>query len=184
MLFSRISARHGVCRCHYVRTDKSDHRACARMRDMRLDESWTGRIWDHHTCSLLVDRVTANWFRCVLLAPCTSRSFTDLTGLWKAGVPMVLLRCRAALHKAAHVLWHVWNFEWTCWCYFILFLILSFKEWRPALFLIYISDLPNNINSTVWLFADDYVLYRDINKQSDPQELQEYLDELPCWEQD
>ena len=51
-------------------------------------------------------------------------------------------------------------------------------------FLIYISDLPNNINSTVWLFADDYVLYRDINKQSDPQELQEYLDELPCWEQD
>ena len=32
-----------------VRTDKSDHCACARMRDMRLDESWTGRIWDHHT---------------------------------------------------------------------------------------------------------------------------------------
>ena len=32
-----------------VRTDKSDHCACARMRDMRLDESWTGRIWDHHS---------------------------------------------------------------------------------------------------------------------------------------
>ena len=29
-----------------VRTYKSDHCACARMRDMRLDESWTGRIWD------------------------------------------------------------------------------------------------------------------------------------------
>ena len=23
--------------------------ACARMRDMRLNESWTGRIWDHHS---------------------------------------------------------------------------------------------------------------------------------------
>ena len=32
-----------------VRTDKSDHCACARMRDMRLDESWTGRIWDHNS---------------------------------------------------------------------------------------------------------------------------------------
>ena len=32
-----------------VRTDKSDHCACARMRDMRLDESWTGWIWDHHS---------------------------------------------------------------------------------------------------------------------------------------
>ena len=32
-----------------VRTDKSDHCACARMRDMRLDEAWTGRIWDHHS---------------------------------------------------------------------------------------------------------------------------------------
>ena len=58
------------------------------------------------------------------------------------------------------------------------------KIQRMTAFLIYISDLPNNINSTVWLFADDYFLYRDINKQSDPQELQEYLDELPCWEQD
>ena len=32
-----------------VRIDKSVHCACARMRDMRLDESWTGRIWDHHS---------------------------------------------------------------------------------------------------------------------------------------
>ena len=42
---------HYVCRfttLERVRTDKSDNCACARMRDMRLDESWTGRIWDHH----------------------------------------------------------------------------------------------------------------------------------------
>ena len=32
-----------------VRTDKSIHCACARMRDMRYDESWTGRKWDHHS---------------------------------------------------------------------------------------------------------------------------------------
>ena len=37
-----------------VRTDKSDHCACARMRDMRLDESWTGRIWDHHSGATII----------------------------------------------------------------------------------------------------------------------------------
>ena len=32
----------------------------------------------------------------------------------------------------------------------------------PILFLIFINDLPDNINSTVRLFADDCVLYRNI----------------------
>ena len=32
-----------------VRTDKSNHCACTHMRDMRLDEFWTGRVWDHHS---------------------------------------------------------------------------------------------------------------------------------------
>jgi len=33
----------------YVRTDKSGHCACARMRCMRLAESEPGRIWAHVT---------------------------------------------------------------------------------------------------------------------------------------
>ena len=54
----------------------------------------------------------------------------------------------------------------------------------PLLFLIYINDLPNNIHSTVRLFADDCVLYREINNQLDSQELQKDLDELTKWEHD
>ena len=50
----------------------------------------------------------------------------------------------------------------------------------PLLFLIYINDLPNNIHSTVRLFADDCVLYGEINNQ----ELQKDLDELIKWEHD
>ena len=48
----------------------------------------------------------------------------------------------------------------------------------PLLLLIYINNLPNNIHSTVRLFADDCVLYREINNQLDSQELQKDLHEL------
>ena len=54
----------------------------------------------------------------------------------------------------------------------------------PLLFLIYINDLPNTIHSTVPLFAEDCVLYREINNQLDSQELQKDLDELTKWEHD
>ena len=54
----------------------------------------------------------------------------------------------------------------------------------PLLFLIYISNLPGNIHSTVRLFADDCVLYREINNQLDSAELQKDLDELTKWEHD
>ena len=37
----------------------------------------------------------------------------------------------------------------------------------PILVLIFINDLPDNINSTVRLFADDYVLYRNIRGSED-----------------
>ena len=48
----------------------------------------------------------------------------------------------------------------------------------PILFLIFINDLPDNINSTVHLFADDCVLYRNIRRSEDQQILQDDLNKL------
>ena len=53
----------------------------------------------------------------------------------------------------------------------------------PVLFLIFI-DLPDNIRSSVCLFADDCVLYRNINSLTDCQILQEDLNSLAQWETD
>ena len=50
------------------------------------------------------------------------------------------------------------------------------------LFLIFIYDLPDNINSTVRLFADDCVLYRNIRSE-DQQILQDDLNKLAQWEE-
>ena len=54
----------------------------------------------------------------------------------------------------------------------------------PILFLIFINDLPDNIRSSVRLFADDCVLYRNINSLTDCQILQEDLISLAQWETD
>ena len=48
----------------------------------------------------------------------------------------------------------------------------------------YINDLPNNINSSVRLFADDCVLYRQIQNQFDSEALQQDLNTLCKWEKD
>ena len=48
----------------------------------------------------------------------------------------------------------------------------------PILFLIFINDLPDNINSTVRLFADDCVLYRNIRGSEDQQLLQDDLEKI------
>ncbi|MES9904902.1 MAG: reverse transcriptase family protein [Sedimenticola sp.] len=53
----------------------------------------------------------------------------------------------------------------------------------PVLFLLYINDLPDNINSSVRLFADDCVLYRNIHTDSDCQALQDDIDKLAKWEE-
>ena len=53
----------------------------------------------------------------------------------------------------------------------------------PILFLVYINDLPECIsNSTVWLFADDCFLYRQIDSTADCLKLQDDLNALQHWE--
>ena len=52
----------------------------------------------------------------------------------------------------------------------------------PVLFLIFINDLPDNIRSSVRLFADNCVLYRNIHSRQDCLTLQEDLTSLGQWE--
>ena len=54
----------------------------------------------------------------------------------------------------------------------------------PFLFLIFINDLLDNIRSSVRLFADDCVLYRNIHSLQDCLALQEDLTSLGQWEAD
>ena len=53
-----------------------------------------------------------------------------------------------------------------------------------VLFLIFINDLPDNIRSSVCLFADDCVMYMNINSLQDCLILQEDLTSLGQWEVD
>jgi hypothetical protein len=51
-----------------------------------------------------------------------------------------------------------------------------------ALFLVYINDLPDSLNSTPRLFADDCMLYRVIESEEDAEILQKDLEKLESWE--
>ena len=51
---------------------------------------------------------------------------------------------------------------------------------KPSLFLFYINDMPDGIQSTVRLFADDTIAYVTIS--SDAANLQQDLDKLAEWE--
>ena len=54
----------------------------------------------------------------------------------------------------------------------------------PVLFLIFINDLPDNIRSSVRIFAEYCVLYRNIKSPIDCQSLQDDLNSLAQWETD
>ena len=62
--------------------------------------------------------------------------------------------------------------------------VLQGSVFAPILFLCYINDLPNQVSSTVRLFADDCLLYRNINTTHDAETLQEDIDKLQTWEAD
>ena len=51
----------------------------------------------------------------------------------------------------------------------------------PTLFLIYINDITDGLNSPMRLFADDSVIYRDIHSQTDVVTLQEDLNMVYHW---
>lgn len=52
----------------------------------------------------------------------------------------------------------------------------------PLLFLLYINDLPENIQSQVRLFADDTAVYLTVRNKNDTSILQDDLDTLQKWE--
>ena len=54
----------------------------------------------------------------------------------------------------------------------------------PCLFLMYINDMPENIQSNIRLFADDTIMYLTITNQSDCQDLQRDLSKLEIWERE
>ena len=53
----------------------------------------------------------------------------------------------------------------------------------PILFVIYINDLPDEVNSSVFLFADDTKIFNQIKSFGDACMLQQDLDSLECWSQ-
>jgi len=51
----------------------------------------------------------------------------------------------------------------------------------PLLFLLYINDISNNVNSTVRLFADDLIMYRTLNNSTSKTGFQDDIDKLLKW---
>ena len=54
----------------------------------------------------------------------------------------------------------------------------------PLLFLLYINDFPSRISSTIRLYADDVILYKEINPEEDILLFQTDLSIIACWARD
>ncbi len=54
----------------------------------------------------------------------------------------------------------------------------------PILFLVYINGLPEYVQSNVYLFADDTIMYLAIHSEDQCGQLQSDLDNLQAWEKD
>jgi hypothetical protein len=52
----------------------------------------------------------------------------------------------------------------------------------PLLFLAYVNDIWRNIDSTIRLFADDCIIYREVKNNNDMENLQTDLNRLGKWE--
>ena len=76
--------------------------------------------------------------------------------------------------------------KWIASCLFERYkkVVLDGQALGPVLFLIFINDFPDNIRSSVRLFADDRVLYRNIKSLTDCQILPDDLNSLAQWETD
>jgi hypothetical protein len=51
----------------------------------------------------------------------------------------------------------------------------------PILFVIYINDMPEMVESSTYLFADDTKIFREIREEKDEKMLQADLDSLQSW---
>ena len=51
----------------------------------------------------------------------------------------------------------------------------------PLLFILYINDLPNHVNSSIQMFADDTKIFTKVDKPEDTTKLQHNIDELQKW---
>ncbi len=51
----------------------------------------------------------------------------------------------------------------------------------PLLFVMYINDLPDSVDSNIYMFADDTKLFKLITSHEDHQEIQSDLDNLMTW---
>ena len=54
----------------------------------------------------------------------------------------------------------------------------------PMLFICYINDMPSSVQSSIYLFADDAKLYRNIASDDDPTALQHDIQQLEKWSEE